>query len=269
METHRNHYMPQNKWVHFCHFNIRSIFTGFDLFTDFVKSGNAFDVLGLSETWLDASVDDSALSIDGFKLIRRDRSTRGGGVAFYINNSLNFKVLKLLSPATSPLEQLWISLNISGKKVCLGTLYRPPNTNLDACLEELETYLTTYLTEYDYIIFGGDFNVDFLNVDSSNSKQIISFLNKYNLNQIVSSPTRVTNISSTLIDYIVTSNNDIIHETDVLKMEDISDHALVSCKLKIIKEKCKPKIVTNRDYRNFNYNHFLHDLHSINWSYYL
>lgn len=251
--------------MHFCHLNIRSIFTNFDLFSDFVSSGDAFDVLGLSETWLDSAVDDLALSIDGFKLIRRDRGTRGGGVGFYVNNSYKFKVLELYGPPTSLLEHLWISLKISGKKVCLGTLYRPPNTNLEACLEELESYITSYLTEYDYVIFGGDFNVDLLNPNSSNSKQIISFLSKYNLNQIISSPTRVTNNASTLIDYIVTSNNDIILEVDVANMEDISDHALVSCKFNIKKEVRKAKMVTYRDYRSFNYENFLNDLNSIKW----
>lgn len=48
-------------------------------------------------------------------------------------------------------------------------------------------------------------------------------------------------------------------------MEDISDHALISCKINIEKDKTKAKMITYRDYTNFKYNDFLNNLNSINW----
>ena len=43
------------------------------------------DLLALSETRLDNTFTDSAVSIDGYTLIRRDRCRGGGGVAMYVH----------------------------------------------------------------------------------------------------------------------------------------------------------------------------------------
>ena len=51
------------------------------------------DVIGISETWLDVSINDSQVEIQGFQIFRKDRIRQGnrreaGGVAFYTRNSL-------------------------------------------------------------------------------------------------------------------------------------------------------------------------------------
>lgn len=51
-----------------------------------------FDIITLSETWLDSSVENTLLALDGYNLYRRDRllylasgrEKRGGGFAMYI-----------------------------------------------------------------------------------------------------------------------------------------------------------------------------------------
>ncbi|CAH3185505.1 unnamed protein product, partial [Porites evermanni] len=50
------------------------------------------DLLASSETRLDNTFTDSAVSIDGYTLIRRDRCRGGGGVAIYICNVIDFKI---------------------------------------------------------------------------------------------------------------------------------------------------------------------------------
>ncbi|KAG5878897.1 hypothetical protein JTB14_023556 [Gonioctena quinquepunctata] len=120
------------------------------------------DIIGLSETWLNSQIPDVGLKIDDFKIIRNDRLTIGDGVAFYIRNSIRAKVVNL--PANNiGLEQLWISIKIAGKRVCLGTLCSPPSTNLIGSLNYLETALTGIIPEHDYVVFGGDLNIDLLN----------------------------------------------------------------------------------------------------------
>ena len=47
-------------------------------------------VICLSETWLDDSITDSEISIDGYCLVRRDRNKSGGGVCMYIRNVISF-----------------------------------------------------------------------------------------------------------------------------------------------------------------------------------
>lgn len=225
----------------------------------------AYDILGISETWLDGNIKDFAINIPDYKLTRKDRETRGGGVAFYVRNSIKYKVVKPVTPTISSLEHLWISTKIGGKKFCLGTLYRPPNANLNLCIEDLETILTGFLPDFDYVIFGGDFNVDVLNFNHSNTKQLISFFEKYSLHQLITQPTRLSNTTSTLIDIIVTTNKDIAVDSDVFKMDEISDHSLVSSKFKIKKDKPAPLFRTYRNFVDFDYNDFVRDLNSISW----
>ena len=55
------------------------------------------DILALSETRLDNTFADSAVSIDGYTLVRRDRSRGGGGVAMYIRRVIDFKIRSDLS----------------------------------------------------------------------------------------------------------------------------------------------------------------------------
>ena len=54
-----------------------------------VKLTNA-TVIGLSETKLDNTVLSSELEIEGYGLVRSDRSRRGGGVASFVKNSISY-----------------------------------------------------------------------------------------------------------------------------------------------------------------------------------
>lgn len=256
--------MSVNRFINFSHFNIRSVGTNFDLFSDLVTN-ESFTVLGLSETWLEPDIQDDVINIPNYSIVRKDRNRRGGGVCFYVNNCIKFKVLDTPTSDIAQLEQLWISFKYAGKNMCLGTLYRPPNTNLTHCLELLENTLTTFIPEYDLILFGGDLNVDISNLNNLNTCQLIKFFNKYGLHQIILQPTHVTSTSSTTIDIIVTSNVNLVQNASVINMEGISDHSLVTCDLKVLKNKQSPIFRNFRDFTNFNYNNFLNDLFLVNW----
>lgn len=210
-----------------------------------------YSVIGLSETWLDNKIDNNNLCIHGYNLVRNDREIRAGGVAFYVSNIIQFKTLDI--PNTPDLiEQLWISIkigNIKGKRICLGTLYRPPRANLTHCIDVLETTLVNILPDFDLVLFGGDLNVDLLNNDCYTTKQLKRLFDKYNLHQLITKPTRITQDSKTLIDVLVSSCLDVVLNADAFPMDCLSDHHLVTCNLKI----SKPKQLMR-----FNYNSFLY-----------
>ena len=66
------------------HLNVRSLVPKFDEFHELLANlSNTGLVMGLSETWLDSSVTDGQLDIAGFRLYRKDRDGRGGGVMVY------------------------------------------------------------------------------------------------------------------------------------------------------------------------------------------
>lgn len=252
----------QNACFSFAHFNSRSVCAGFDLFNQLVISED-FSVIGLSETWLDDRIQNNTIHIEDYVLVRKDRETRGGGVAFYIKNSIKFQILDVSNNGS--IEQLWISLKIGGKRLCLGTLYRPPNTNLMMALDSIENVLIDFLPEFDYVLFGGDLNVDLLNKNNAASLLLTNFFNKYGLFQIVDKPTRITDNTQTLIDLIVSTSSDIIANCEVINADGISDHRLVACNLKFEKNKQSVLYRTFRDFSNFNYDFFVQDLNLINF----
>ena len=46
-----------------------------------------------SETWLDESIPNSAIDIDGYTICRRDRNANGGGVVFFVSSVLSFRII--------------------------------------------------------------------------------------------------------------------------------------------------------------------------------
>lgn len=253
------------KWFTFAHLNIRSVCRGFDLFSEMVTT-EGYSVLGLSETWLNQAVGNNNITIPNYRIVRKDRATRGGGVAFYVHNTVKFSILEPPTHNDCPLEHLWISTKIAGKRICLGTIYRPPNSNFNHCLECLENVLISFMANFDIILLGGDFNVDLLNLNNINTTHLTNFLNKYDLHQLISQPTRITENSKTLIDLIICSDKNFINDVNVINMEEISDHSMVDCSVKLKRNKQHQLLHTYRDFSKFDYDIFLVDLFRVNWA---
>ena len=70
------------------HLNIRSLMAPHKLkdLIDFSTVVHDFDIITLSETYLDHTITNEAVNIPGYDLYRRDRSRNGGGVCTYIKN---------------------------------------------------------------------------------------------------------------------------------------------------------------------------------------
>ena len=54
-----------------------------------------YDILTISESWLNSTVKNSEVEIEGYRLLRLDRlGKRGGGVCVFTRNSLKTKIIK-------------------------------------------------------------------------------------------------------------------------------------------------------------------------------
>ena len=86
------------------------------------------------------------------------------------------------------------------------------------------------------------------------------------LSQLVTQPTRVTNNSSCLIDYIYLSDEDNLSKVHVCPV-GISNHFAMFCSRKInasLKHNSH-KSITYRSFKHFDETEFLHDLQLIPW----
>ena len=105
----------KNKGLHFIHINARSLISKSEEIRLLVKAWNPA-VLAISESWLDSSVNDSEITIQGYLCDRKDSNRQGGGVSLFIredlaynrrndlcSENLEFLAIDLLLPKTKPI----------------------------------------------------------------------------------------------------------------------------------------------------------------------
>ena len=86
----------ESKGLHFCNLNIQPIVSKMDGLRITMTHEHSPDIFGIYETFLTSSVSDAQMAVDGFDLIRKDRSDTqnkaGGGVILYYRKSIKVKV---------------------------------------------------------------------------------------------------------------------------------------------------------------------------------
>ena len=91
------------------------------------------------------------------------------------------------------------------------------------------------------------------------------FAFSFNLTQIISKPTRVTETSKSTIDLILVNNTHRIVQCDVLDAS-ISDHHAIFCVIKGGVKKPPPKVFEYRSFKNYEKKAFISDLEQVPWS---
>ena len=76
------------KGLHFVHLNVRSILYKISELR-LLFSKNKISIIAITETWLNSSINDEEVCIEGYCILRRDRVFgQGGGVCLYIRNDI-------------------------------------------------------------------------------------------------------------------------------------------------------------------------------------
>ncbi len=177
---------------------------------------NSVSLAFITETWLNDNIDDAAIHIPTYTVIRRDRVSRiGGGVCAFVKNHIHFKVLTELHE--DEFETLW--LHIRPRKLFRGfsclivcVAHNPPSCDSKAFIEHLITKLDLALAIYPNagIFIVGDFN----------KCPISSLLRHFSLKQIVKNPTR----NDVILDLILTNMSDFCPQVNVIAPLGRSDH---------------------------------------------
>lgn len=179
---------------------------------------NQFHIVGITESWLTTSIEDAAVNIDGYNLVRLDREGRGGGVILYIRDIFKFEILH--SEIQDYIEHIWVNLTLNNKSIVIGVDYHPPNTSGFLFLECLENILSDYEISSDLTVCLGDFNINYLDNSNALNINLFSILNSLNLKEIIERPKRVTHSTSSLLDFIITSDNARIIEGGLIDTLD-------------------------------------------------
>ena len=91
----------KKKGLHFLHINARSLLPKLTDARLLVQRTNAA-VLAVTEIWLDESVTNSEMELNGYIEHRKDRNRKGGGVCLYIRSDIAFNPKPELSTYNIP-----------------------------------------------------------------------------------------------------------------------------------------------------------------------
>lgn len=89
-----------------------------------------YHIISVSETWLCPDISDSIVAIDNYSFIRHDRVVcRGGRVAYFVDSSLNVKVLAMSrNDFIDAPEFLFLEICLpSDDRLLFASIYRRPN----------------------------------------------------------------------------------------------------------------------------------------------
>jgi len=115
------------------------------------------------------------------------------------------------------------------------------------------------------ILILGDLTHNLLRLNEPEPKALLDFCNCFNLTQVINQPTWITELSTSLLDVVLTNNKDLITETKVVP-HSISDHDLIIGTLHLKKPRPKPTYIITRSFKNYNKEAFLEDISKAPWS---
>ena len=167
-----------------------------------------YDIIILTETWLNSSTNDSELNLRNYNIHRKDREDAvGGGVLVAIRSTLSSTRLSICSS----MEAILINIKLKNEQFHLLAVYRSPNVKYQPTnfIRKLERIVKKYVKTI-YII--GDLNLPKINWNDTSqsagqcetSTSLLDIIVKYDLKQHVSEP---THMSTSILDLVIAPNN--------------------------------------------------------------
>ena len=211
------------------------------------------------------------LSLMDSMLLGETEIGTGGGVLLYIKEGIFYDQDGLTVLTCPNIESVWVNIKCAKNGLALGIMYRPPSS-VNEYFNNMLDHIDNVFSYYEDVVLMWDLNYDYKPVlMHSNKLHQIEVL--YGVQQLISSPTRVTLTTSSLIDVILSND----HESHVLTgvyHTSLSDHYVIyTVYSKInIQKAGRHKLINFINYKKFNVGYFRHCLlqndsvMNINWS---
>ena len=157
-------------------------------------------------------------------------------------------------------EALWGELNVGSKIVPILVIYRPPSKGFsyfNDILDMIEKPLTILM------ILLGDLNYDYVVNESLHANPDYYIETLYDMTQLITEKTRVTQCTESTLDIILTTNSSLHKRSGVIK-KTLSDHYVIFTELFLLKETPHDihNTITFRNYSHFEENEFINDVQS-------
>lgn len=173
------------------------------------------------------------------------KNKKGGGVALYVSNKLNYKVVESMSTIVDDVMECLSVEIIMGKQknVIVSCVYRAPGSSIETFNNCLEGVVAKNNQKVMFLC--GDFNTDLQNLSKHKlTDDFMDTMYSFSLYPLITKPSRITTHCASLINNIFTN---CMEKSLVsgLMINDISDHLTVfviyDCDCKKQKEELKIK----------------------------
>ena len=160
------------------HVNARSMSANFDQFYalfDLLRL--KFDIICVSETWLDESVG-HLFNFEGYNAFHSHRSTRGGGSSIYVRDIHHCNIIEP-NFSVQFANSVVLQIRSKSKSVIVSTFYRSQKADSLVFIEGFIDVMTRLnRMKSDEVIVCGDFYFDLLKLESCNVS--LDFFNAVN-----------------------------------------------------------------------------------------
>ncbi|KAJ1531399.1 hypothetical protein ONE63_000080 [Megalurothrips usitatus] len=231
-------------------------------FTEFkeIFCDSLFDIVAVSETFYKET--NVTIDIPNYKAFRVDRTDRrGGGVAVYVAENLNAKILSKSDGVSFQPEYIALEVECQAERILVMCAYRPPKVgHMDSIVSELQLYLP----KYKYAILIGDLNARFGSgsFETSNVEECLSLCN---LTAIPFKATYHTKDCDSILDVIARNFNDLAVEHGQTAAPAFSNHDIIYAVFNIRVRKPVKKRVSYRDFSRIDVDALRRDADSISW----
>ena len=125
---------------------------------------HGYDVIILTETWLNLHIDSAEIGLQNYDVYRDDRNvnlaSRGGGVLIGINKKYKISRCKNLLDDIVSIDHVYVNVKVGNSSLIIGATYIPPLADICfyqdyvMCIEELKNFYS----ESKFILIG-DYNI--------------------------------------------------------------------------------------------------------------
>ena len=180
----------------------------------------------------------------------------------------NIQLQEAECSSSKDIEIQWLKIKRKNSKtILLGNIYRPPTGKVEQAIKIIEKGLNILQELNEEVIVLGDFNIDYKNKKSINYRKLKNFERSNSLEQKISTTTRNTKNSSSLLDVAFT-NIKFVKEAGTLD-SFLSDHQPIFL-LKKKERNCEKleQQFEGRSYRLYNKQEFIDNITSKNWKHF-
>lgn len=206
-------------------------------------------VVVLTETWLRQEICDEDVFPPSYRAFRRDRASKGGGVAILVKHDIKASMLRQIQDH----ESVILKISFCSRSFTVLAVYRAPDSSPDF-FRSLYDYMNT--CRHEKAILTGDFNLPGIDWSSpfpktknyEHASYLFDIMISQNMHQIVTHPTRVQGASASMLDLVFITRS--IEHFSVSVDPGLSDHDMVyfSCPVQAVCTAHHAKATTVKDF---------------------